>query len=83
MECIAEFVPLRKDQRVELADGRTVTVVDKLGEGGQGIVYRVRLDSGEERALKWFFIGNVKEPRKFYSRLEENIKKGSPSDAFI
>ena len=78
------FVPLKENQRVELADGRTVKVIGTLGEGGQGIVYRVRYDdSGEERALKWFFIGYVKEPRKFYNRLEENIKKGSPSDAFI
>ncbi len=78
------FVPLKKNQRVELADGRTVTVTDKLGEGGQGIVYRVRFDdSGEERALKWFFIGYLKEPLKFYRHLEDNIKKGSPSAAFI
>ena len=25
--------------------GKVVTVIDKIGEGGQGIVYRVRLDS--------------------------------------
>ena len=81
---MATFKPLKKNQRVELADGRTVTVIDKLGDGGQGIVYRVRFDStGEERALKCFFIGYLKEPLKFYRQLEENIKKGSPSDAFI
>ena len=78
------FVPLKKNQSVELADGRTVTVTDKLGDGGQGIVYRVRYDdTGEERALKWFFIGYIKEPRKFYNRLESNIKNGAPSDSFV
>ena len=80
---MAEFVPLRKNQRVELADGQLVTVTDKLGEGGQGIVYRVRFDSGEERALKWYFVGYLKEPRKFYNHLTENIKVGAPSEAFL
>lgn len=81
---MSDFVPLRKNQNIELADGRAVTVTDKLGEGGQGIVYRVRYnDTGEERALKWFFIDYIKEPRKFYNHLAENIKVGSPSNAFV
>ena len=81
---MAEFVPLSKNQCVELADGRKVTVTDKLGEGGQGIVYRVQFnDTGEERALKWFFIGYVKDPRKFYNHLESNIRVGAPSEAFL
>ena len=81
---MAEFVPLTKNQRVDLADGRTIIVTDKLGDGGQGIVYRVRYDdTGEERALKWFFIGYIEEPRKFYNRLESNIQNGAPSEAFV
>lgn len=80
---MAEFVPLRKNQRVELADGSSALVTEKLGEGGQGIVYRVKLDNGEERALKWFFIGYLKEPLKFYNHLADNIKAGAPSDAFV
>lgn len=80
---MSDFVPLKKNQRVELADGRSITVTGKLGEGGQGIVYRVRFDDGEERALKWFFIGCIKDPRKFYGHLEKNIQVGSPSEAFV
>ncbi|MBR3498169.1 MAG: serine/threonine protein kinase [Selenomonadaceae bacterium] len=68
---------------MKLADGQTATVVDKLGEGGQGIVYRVRLDSGEERALKWYFISLIKEPQRFYRHLESNIKVGSPAPEFV
>lgn len=80
---MAEFGPLKKNQRVELADGRTVTVIDKLGEGGQGIVYRVRFDDGEERALKWYFVNLISEPRKFYAHLESNITVGSPAPEFV
>ena len=44
---MAEFFRLKKAQRVEPADGRTVTVTDKLVEGEQGVVYRVRFVAGE------------------------------------
>ncbi len=80
---MANSVRLKKFQQVELADGRTVTVTDKLGEGGQGVVYRVKFDTGEEKALKWYFISYFKEPKKFYNHLAENIKAGAPSAAFI
>lgn len=81
---MAEFTRLNKSQKIALTDGSTATVIDKLGEGGQGIVYRVKLDAtGEEKALKWYFIGNFKEPKKFYTHLAENIKVGSPSSAFV
>ncbi len=80
---MAEFVPLKKNQRVELSDGRTVTVTGKLGEGGQGIVYRVRFDNGEERALKWYFVNLISEPRKFYNHLQSNITVGTPAPEFV
>jgi len=80
---MSDFIRLKKNQRVELADGQSVNVTDKLGEGGQGIVYRVRYDTGEERALKWLFIGYLKDPEKFYNHLKNNIQVGSPSDAFV
>ena len=43
---------LKRNQELLLRDGRKITVVDKLGVGGQGVVYKVRLESGEMRALK-------------------------------
>lgn len=75
---------LKKNQQVTLRDLRTVTVLDKLGEGGQGTVYRVRLnDTNKEKALKWFFIEKVRDPKEFYTNLKENVENGSPSPAFI
>lgn len=75
---------LTENQKVKLTDGRAVTAIGKLGEGGQGTVYKVHVDgTKEEKALKWYFIGKVKEPQVFYNNLMENIKNGSPSPAFI
>ena len=81
---MSEFVRLQKNQQIDLADGGTATVIGKLGEGGQGVVYRVRLDdTGEEKALKWYFVSNFNNPRKFYDHLAENIEVGSPSSSFV
>lgn len=75
---------LTKSQQIKLADARTITARGKLGEGGQGTVYRVRIDgTKEEKALKWYFIEKVKDPQVFYNNLKENIKTGSPSPAFV
>ena len=81
---MANFALLRKNQQIELTSGRTATVVGKLGEGGQGIVYRLIFDdTGEEKALKWYFRDNLSNARKFYNNLQENIKVGAPSAAFV
>ena len=75
---------LSKNQQVELESGRTATVIEKLGEGGQGVVYRVTLDdTGEQRALKWYFKDKFSDARKFYNNLINNIRVGSPSAQFV
>ncbi|GHT97063.1 hypothetical protein FACS1894142_0640 [Spirochaetia bacterium] len=66
---------------------KKITVESKLGEGGQGAVYRVDYD-GQPKALKWYttaaFCKNaLKNPKKFYGNLENNIKKGAPTNAFL
>ena len=71
-------------KKFSLIDGRTITVLDRIGEGGQGRIYRVRIDeTGEEKALKWYFPKCINEPRKFYTHLVNNIKTGSPSEMFV
>ena len=81
---MAQHSRLTQSQQFKLADGRTITAIGKLGEGGQGTVYRVRIDgTKEERALKWYFIEKVKDPQGFYNNLKGNIKAGTPSPAFV
>ena len=71
-----EFNP---NERIELKVGGSVTVKKKLGEGGQGIVYLVELN-GKNYALKWYTQNCTQE---FYNNLENNIKTGEPTDAFL
>lgn len=75
---------LKKNQKIKMLNGQTVTVTGILGEGGQGIVYRVLIDgTNEERALKWYFIDMIRDKQAFCSNLAENVAKGSPSDIFV
>jgi serine/threonine protein kinase len=53
-----------------------------IGEGGQGAVYAVDYD-GQAKALKWYSGKKFKNPIKFYANLENNIKKGRPTNAFL
>jgi len=45
-------------------------------------VYRVDYD-GMAKALKWYSGKKFKDPGKFYANLENNIKKGRPTNAFL
>jgi len=74
---------LKRNQQIQLHT-QTATVVDKLGEGGQGTVYKIRIDgTNEEKALKWYFIEKMSNPQQFYDNLKANIKSGTPSSAFV
>jgi serine/threonine protein kinase len=68
---------------------KTVKVVPNLkgeptfiGEGGQGQVYKVDYD-GQPKALKWYSGKKFDAPDKFYANLENNIKIGKPTSAFL
>ncbi|MCR5599577.1 MAG: serine/threonine-protein kinase [Ruminococcus sp.] len=63
----------------------TFTILEFLGGGGQGNVYRVEC-GGKEMALKWYHkstIDKMKNPQEFYENLRANIKKGAPTKAFL
>ena len=73
---------LPKGKTIKTKNFKTVIVDKKLGEGGQGAVYRVDYD-GKPKALKWYSGKKLKDPKKFYANLENNIKKGKPTNAFL
>ena len=70
----------KKNDTIDLDLGSNkATVIEEIGRGGQGVVYRVSLN-GKEYALKWY----LKAPKKsFYENLKQNIAKGAPDKTFL
>ena len=64
----------QKGQRIKAASGSELEVLEKLGEGGQGIVYRVNYN-GRQLALKWYFGNKLSNADKFYRNIQNNIKQ--------
>ncbi len=74
---------LENGHKIRVKDsGGFLTVLEKLGEGGQGTVYRVEY-GGKEYALKWFFPGTLKRPEEFLRNLSQNISDGAPTKSFL
>ena len=73
---------LKIGSELSTADLKKVVIEEVLGEGGQGIVYKVNYD-GKPKALKWYFTNKLKNPEEFKENLERNIEKGKPSDSFL
>jgi len=73
---------LPKGYKIQTKNFKKVVVEEKLGEGGQGAVYRVNYD-GKPKALKWYSGKKFKNPEKFYANLQNNIKKGKPAPTFL
>lgn len=72
--------------RLKLTNGEEIIVKSKIGEGGQGAVYRVS-QHGNDFALKWYLPSYLKglKPnyKQFYKNLSDNVTRGKPSDAFL
>lgn len=73
---------LKKGQKIPIVGGSEIEILEKIGEGGQGEVYRARYE-GNEYALKWYFHSKLKNPKRFYNNIQKNIKTGSPSSSFL
>ncbi|MGN0505493.1 MAG: hypothetical protein ACI4FZ_02975 [Lachnospiraceae bacterium] len=73
---------LRLGQTIKIKTGGSAEILEKLGEGGQGTVYRVRYE-GQELALKWYRYNRLQDPVAFYKNLENNIAAGAPDETFL
>ena len=75
----------KQGDQIKLTNGGSITVKSKIGEGGQGSVYKVDY-GGKEYALKWYLPNYLKtlKPnyKKFYKNLVDNVTAGSPSPEF-
>lgn len=67
-----------------VGDRRSLTVLDYVAGGGQGEIYRVRLDPGGHiMALKWYHRGAPLFDGAFRRNIARNIGVGRPSPAFL
>lgn len=73
---------LAKGQVMKMTSGKVCKVLEELGEGGQGYIYKVRYE-GKDMALKWYKMDKIADKGKFYRNLQNNIKKGAPTKAFV
>lgn len=76
------FHELQTGTRLVTKYGKELVVLDRLGEGGQGVVYRVRYDN-QLKALKWYRPDAFIDRTKFIDNLNRNILKGAPTDDFL
>ena len=72
---------IEENIRIE-AEKTRKEVIQKLGEGGQGVVYKVNYN-GKPLALKWYFGNKLNNADKFYRNIQNNIKQGTPTGAFL
>ena len=68
--------------KIPTVDGEDLEIIQKLGEGGQGTVYKVKYE-GKQLALKWYFANKLHNKEMFYANISNNIKKGAPTDNFL
>lgn len=72
----------KRGQRIRTVSGGELEIIQKLGEGGQGIVYKVNY-GGKQLALKWYFGNKLTNADAFYRNIQNNIKQGAPTGAFL
>lgn len=70
---------LKKGNVVKTILGDDIKILEELGEGGQGIVYKVDF-KGKKCALKWY---KRAESDAFYKNLKRNAEKGAPASTFL
>ena len=76
------MIELKRNDRIQIRNGSKAEIIEKLGEGGQGSVYKVRYEK-EFYALKFYHPKAIKRKDDFYNNLENNVISGSPNATFL
>ena len=76
------MIDLKRNERIQIKNGSKAEVIQKIGEGGQGAVYKVHY-AREDYAMKLYFPRAIKRKNEFYANLENNIVNGSPNASFL
>lgn len=72
---------LQKNDKFHSCNGKRVKVLDYIGDGGQGEVYRVDYNGDKEFALKWYFPHNATQEQM--EILKVLVKIGPPDYRFL
>lgn len=70
---------LHPNDKVKITTGGEATILEELGSGGQGTVYKVRYGN-KDYALKWYHKAGTPE---FHDNLKHNTEKGAPASSFL
>lgn len=73
---------LENNRIIRTSEGEEIKVLEEIGRGGQGIVYKVSFRE-KDYALKWYWEGVDNDGEKFYENLEKNVEAGSPAKTFL
>lgn len=79
---MAEQEKLKKGFSITSVKGTKIEVIEWLGGGGQGDVYKVRYGS-EYKALKWYKPSAIGNFNSFYGNIKKNVMRGAPSSEFL
>jgi serine/threonine protein kinase len=71
-----------RGMKIPLINGAVAEIVERLGSGGQGIVYKV-LVNGSPYALKWYNASKLVNKKAFQKNIQANIDMGSPDARFL
>ncbi len=72
----------REGQIIKSLSGDDIEIINMLGAGAQGIVYKVKYRD-KFLALKWYYVSDFSNRAEFYNNIQNNVNEGPPADTFL
>ena len=76
------MIELLENTVIPLEGSGEIKIINEIGRGGQGQVYKVSFEN-KEYALKWYNENAISDVEKFKNNLRKNIMDGAPSKNFL